>query len=105
MAVKKSASARKSNTSAGKKQTTVKKTQAKKSAAKKPAAKKAPAKKTETKKVQAKKAVAKKPEAKKEVKKKAPSFVASPDIKDKAFLESTASFLSGNACFYNRELS
>ena len=105
MAVKKSASARKSNTSAGKKQTTVKKTQAKKSAVKKPAAKKAPAKKTETKKVQAKKAVAKKPEAKKEVKKKAPSFVASPDIKDKAFLESTASFLSGNACFYNRELS
>ena len=105
MAVKKSASARKSNTSAGKKQTTVKKTQAKKSAAKKPAANKAPAKKTETKKVQAKKAVAKKPEAKKEVKKKAPSFVASPDIKDKAFLESTASFLSGNACFYNRELS
>ena len=105
MAVKKSASARKSNTSAGKKQTTVKKTQAKKSAAKKPAAKKAPANKTETKKVQAKKAVAKKPEAKKEVKKKAPSFVASPDIKDKAFLESTASFLSGNACFYNRELS
>ncbi len=105
MAVKKSASARKSNTSAGKKQTTVKKTQAKKSAAKKPAAKKAPAKKTETKKVRAKKAVAKKPEAKKEVKKKAPSFVASPDIKDKAFLESTASFLSGNACFYNRELS
>ena len=105
MAVKKSASARKSNTSAGKKQTTVKKTQAKKSAAKKPAANKAPAKKTETKKVQAKKAVAKKPEAKKEVKKKVPSFVASPDIKDKAFLESTASFLSGNACFYNRELS
>ena len=105
MAVKKSASARKSNTSAGKKQTTVKKTQAKKSAAKKPAAKKAPANKTETKKVQAKKAVAKKPEAKKEVKKKVPSFVASPDIKDKAFLESTASFLSGNACFYNRELS
>lgn len=105
MAVKKSASARKSNTSAGKKQATAKKTQAKKPAAKKPAAKKAPAKKTETKKVQAKKAVAKKPEAKKEVKKKAPSFVASPDIKDKAFLESTASFLSGNACFYNRELS
>ncbi len=105
MAVKKSASARKSNTSAGKKQTTVKKTQAKKSAAKKPAAKKAPAKKETIKKVQAKKAVAKKPEAKKEVKKKAPSFVASPDIKDKAFLESTASFLSGNACFYNRELS
>ena len=105
MAVKKSASARKSNTSAGKKQTTAKRTQAKKSAVKKPAAKKAPAKKTETKKVQAKKAVAKKPEAKKEVKKKAPSFVASPDIKDKAFLESTASFLSGNACFYNRELS
>jgi len=100
MAVKKSASARKSNTSAGKKQATANKTQAKK-----PAAKKAPAKKTETKKVQAKKAVAKKPEAKKEVKKKAPSFVASPDIKDKAFLESTASFLSGNACFYNRELS
>ena len=105
MAVKKSATARKSNTSAGKKQATAKKTQAKKPAAKKPAAKKAPAKKTETKKVQAKKAVAKKPEAKKEVKKKAPSFVASPDIKDKAFLESTASFLSGNACFYNRELS
>ena len=105
MAVKKSASARKSNTSAGKKQATAKKTQAKKPAAKKAAAKKAPAKKTETKKVQAKKAVAKKPEVKKEVKKKAPSFVASPDIKDKAFLESTASFLSGNACFYNRELS
>ena len=105
MAVKKSASARKTNTSAGKKQATAKKTQAKKSAVKKPAAKKAPAKKTETKKVQAKKAVAKKPEAKMEVKKKAPSFVASPDIKDKAFLESTASFLSGNACFYNRELS
>ena len=109
MAVKKSALVRKSNTSEGKKQTASKKMQAKKSAAKKPAAKKAPAKKAEAKKPAAKKTASKKPSvkaaSKKEVKKKPVPFISSPDVNDKAFLESTASFLSGNACFYNRELS
>ena len=103
MAVKKSASARKVNTSEGKKASS------KKAAAKKPAAKKAPAKKTaakkpETKKEPAKKAAAKKTDAKRPAK-KAASFVSSPEIADPNYSESSASFLSGNACFYNRELS
>ena len=120
MAVKKSAASRKANTSTGKAGTPVKKTAAKKPAAKKPAAKKPAAKKPA-----AKKAAAKKPEAKKaavkkaevkktEVKKTAPkktapkkssSFVASPEVTDAGYSESSASFLSGNDCFYNRELS
>ena len=113
MAVKKSANARKANTSEGKK-TAVKKAAAKKTVAKKPAAKKAPAKKAaakkaEVKKAPAKKVSAKKPQAKKPVKKEAPkksaSFVSSPEIADPNYSESSASFLSGNACFYNRELS
>ncbi len=103
MAVKKSASARKVNTSEGKKASS------KKAAAKKPAAKKAPAKKTaakkpETKKEPAKKAAVKKTDAKRPAK-KAASFVSSPEIADPNYNESSASFLSGNACFYNRELS
>jgi polyphosphate kinase len=93
MAVKKNAAARKVNTSEGKK-TAAKKAPAKKAASKKPAAKKAPAKK----------AASKKPAAKKPAK-KAASFVASPEITDPNYNESSASFLSGNACFYNRELS
>ena len=113
MAVKKSANARKANTSEGKK-TAVKKAAAKKTVAKKPAAKKAPAKKAaakkaEVKKAPAKKVSAKKPQAKKPVKKEAPkksaSFVSSPEIADPNYSESSASFLSGNGCFYNRELS
>ena len=88
MAVKKNAAARKANTSAGKKT----------------AAKKAPAKKAVVKKAEAKKPVAKKP-AKKAAPKKAASFVSSPEIVDPNYSEASASFLSGNACFYNRELS
>ena len=88
MAVKKNAAARKANTSAGKKT----------------AAKKAPAKKAVVKKAEAKKPAAKKP-AKKAAPKKAASFVSSPEIVDPNYSEASASFLSGNACFYNRELS
>ena len=98
MAVKKNASARKTDTSAGKK-AAVKKAPAKKASSKKPAVKKAPAKK----------AAANKPAAKKTAKKATPkkpaSFVSSPEIIDANYSESSASFLSGNACFYNRELS
>ncbi len=89
MAVKKNAAGRKANTTENKKQGTVKKT------AKKPAEKKATVKKSA-----AKKTVDKKPAVK-----KAASFVASPDISKADYNESSASFLSGNACFYNRELS
>ncbi len=89
MAVKKNAAGRKANTTENKKQGTVKKT------AKKPAEKK-----TAVKKSAAKKTVDKKPAVK-----KAASFVASPDISKADYNESSASFLSGNACFYNRELS
>ena len=89
MAVKKNAAGRKANTTENKKQGAVKKT------AKKPAAKKAAVKKSD-----AKKTVDKKPAVK-----KAASFVASPDISKADYSESSASFLSGNACFYNRELS
>ena len=103
MAVKKNAAARKVNTSAGKK-TAAKKAPAKKAAAKKPAAKKAPAKKAVAKKAEAKKPAAKKP-AKKAAPKKAASFVSSPEVVDPNYSEASASFLSGNACFYNRELS
>ena len=103
MAVKKNAAARKANTSAGKK-TAAKKAPAKKAAAKKPAAKKAPAKRAVVKKAEAKKPAAKKP-AKKAAPKKAASFVSSPEIVDPNYSEASASFLSGNACFYNRELS
>ena len=98
MAVKKNASARKTDTSAGKK-AAVKKEPAKKASSKKPAVKKAPAKK----------AAANKPAAKKAPKKAAPqkaaSFVSTPEVFDTGYSESSASFLSGNACFYNRELS
>ena len=89
MAVKKNTAGRKANTTENKKQGAVKKT------AKKPAAKK-----TAVKKSAAKKTVDKKPAVK-----KAASFVASPDISKADYSESSASFLSGNACFYNRELS
>ncbi len=85
MAVKKNASARKTDTSAVKK-AAAKKAPAKKAPAKKPAAKKAPAKKADAKKPAVKKAAVKKPAAKKTAKK-------------------ATSNLSGNACFYNRELS
>ena len=113
MAVKKNASARKVNTSEGKKpaakKAAAKKAPAKKVAAKKPAVKKAPAKKVASKKATVKKVAAKKPAVKKAEKKATPkksaSFVASPEIMEANFKESTASFLSGNACFYNRELS
>ena len=98
MAVKKGASARKTNTST-KKQTTAKKT-ASKTAAKKPAAKK-----TTVKKAAVKKPGAKKVPAKKTSPKKAAKFVSAPEVTDSSFMESGASFLSGNACFYNRELS
>ncbi|MBQ6017443.1 MAG: RNA degradosome polyphosphate kinase [Clostridiales bacterium] len=118
MAVKKGASVRKANTST-KKQTTAKKTAAKasvkKTAAKKTAAKKTTAKKASVKKPSAKKAAAGKTTAKKPVAKKVPEkktapkktskFVSSPEITDASYVESGASFLSGNACFYNRELS
>ncbi len=103
MAVKKGASARKTNTST-KKQTTAKKT-ASKTAAKKPAAKKTTVKKAAVKKPGAKKAPAKKVPAKKTSPKKAAKFVSAPEVTDSSFMESSASFLSGNACFYNRELS
>ena len=98
MAVKKGASARKANTST-KKQATVKKTAAK-ATAKKPAAKKTTVKKTAV-----KKPAAKKVPAKKTAPKKSSRFVSSPEITDSSFMDSSASFLSGNACFYNRELS
>ncbi len=103
MAVKKGASARKTNTST-KKQTTAKKT-ASKTAAKKPAAKKTTVKKAAVKKPGAKKSPAKKVPAKKNSPKKAAKFVSAPEVTDSSFMESSASFLSGNACFYNRELS
>ena len=116
MAVKKNASGRKANTSDNKKQGAVKKTSkkpaAKKAAVKMPAAKKADAKAPAAKKAAkapaAKKTVVKKEEAKKPAKKapkKAASFVASPEVATVEYNESSASFLSGNACFYNRELS
>ena len=108
MAVKKNASARKTDTSAVKK-APAKKASAKKPAAKKPEAKKAPAKKADAKKPAVKKAAVKKPAAKKTAKKATPkkpaSFVSSPEITDANYNEASASFLSGNACFYNRELS
>ncbi len=108
MAVKKNASARKTDTSAVKK-AAAKKAPAKKAPAKKPAAKKVPAKKADAKKPAVKKAAVKKPAAKKTAKKATPkkpaSFVSSPEIIDANYSESSASFLSGNACFYNRELS
>ena len=116
MAVKKNASGRKANTSDNKKQGAVKKTSkkpaAKKAAVKMPAAKKTDAKTPAVKKAAkapaAKKAVVKKEEAKKPAKKapkKAASFVASPEVATVEYNGSSASFLSGNACFYNRELS
>lgn len=108
MAVKKNASARKTDTSAVKK-APAKKASAKKPAAKKPEAKKAPAKKADAKKPAVKKAAVKKPAAKKTAKKATPkkpaSFVSSPEVTDANYNEASASFLSGNACFYNRELS
>ncbi len=98
MAVKKNASARKTDTSAGKK-AAVKKAPAKKASSKNPAVKKAPAKKAAANKPAAKKA------PKKAAPKKAASFVSTPEVFDAGYSESSASFLSGNACFYNRELS
>ena len=102
MAVKKNAAGRKANTTENKKQAAVKKT------AKKPAVKKTAVKKSAAKVPAAKKAAVKKEEPKKTTKKapkKAASFVASPDIENAAYNDSSASFMSGNACFYNRELS
>lgn len=108
MAVKKNASARKTDTSAGKK-AAVKKAPAKKASSKKPAVKKAPAKKAAANKPAAKKApkkaAPKKVAPKKVAPKKAASFVSTPEVFDAGYSESSASFLSGNACFYNRELS
>ena len=98
MAVKKGASARKANTST-KKQTTAKKNAAK-TASKKPAAKKPAAKKAAV-----KKPAAKKVSVKKTSPKKAANFVSTPEITESSQMESVASFLSGNDCFYNRELS
>lgn len=98
MAVKKNASARKTDTSAVKK-AAAKKAPAKKASSKKPAVKKAPAKKAAANKPAAKKA------PKKAAPKKAASFVSTPEVFDAGYSESSASFLSGNACFYNRELS
>ena len=97
MAVKKNASGRKANTSENKKQGAVKKT------SKKPAAKKASAKAPAAKKAAVTKEEIKKPA--KKAPKKAASFVASPEVANVDYSESSASFLSGNACFYNRELS
>ena len=102
MAVKKSANTRKANTS-GAKKTTAKKTAAK--TTKKAAVKKPVVKKASTKKVTAKKAPAKKAPEKKVTAKKSAEFVSTPEQLDAQFMESSASFLSGNACFYNRELS
>jgi len=108
MAVKKNASARKTDTSAGKK-AAVKKAPAKKASSKKPAVKKAPAKKAAANKPAVKKtpkkAAPKKVAPKKVAPKKAASFVSTPEVFDAGYSESSASFLSGNACFYNRELS
>ncbi len=106
MAVKKSAGARKSNTSGAKKVSESKKSAAAKktAVAKKPAAK-ASAKKTPAKKSVEDKSAAKKSTVKKSTAKKSSKFVSSPDIIDAPYLESSASFLSGNAKFYNRELS
>lgn len=120
MAVKKNASVRKANTSAGKAKLTAKKSPSKKAEAKKTAAKKevvkktaakkevtkkADAKKADTKKITVKKTSQKKDAVKKSLPKKSSSFVATPETFSEEFLESSASFLSGNACFYNRELS
>ena len=106
MAVKKSANARKANTTEAKKNAGTKKASAK-SSAKKTSAKKsaAPAKKAAAKKDTVKKAATKKAPAKKVTAKKNAKFVSSPDNIDAPYLESSASFLSGNANFYNRELS
>ena len=103
MAVKKNASARKTDTSAVKK-AAAKKAPAKKASSKKPAVKKAPAKKAAANKPAAKKAP-KKAAPQKAAPKKAASFVSTPEVFDAGYSESSASFLSGNACFYNRELS
>ena len=106
MAVKKSANARKANTTEAKKTAGTKKASAK-SSAKKTSAKKraAPAKKAAAKKATVKKAAAKKSPAKKVTAKKNAKFVSSSDNTDSPYFESSASFLSGNAKFYNRELS
>ena len=106
MAVKKNAGARKANTSGAKKVSESKKSAAAKktAVAKKPAAK-ASAKKAPAKKSVEDKSAAKKSTVKKSAAKKSSKFVSSPDIIDAPYLESSASFLSGNAKFYNRELS
>jgi len=99
MAVKKNASSRKVNTSAAKKQTGSKKVSGKKTASKTNAGKKTSDKKDVAKKNPVKSA------AKKNAPKKTSGFVVSQEYVDDSFLESSASFLSGNSCFYNRELS
>ncbi len=106
MAVKKSANARKANTTETKKNAGAKKASAK-SSAKKTAAKKSaqPAKKAAAKKDTVKKAAAKKAPVKKITAKKKAEFVSSSDNTDSPYFESSASFLSGNSNFYNRELS
>ena len=106
MAVKKNAGARKANTSGAKKVSESKKSAAAKktAVAKKPAAK-ASAKKAPAKKSVEDKSAAKKSTMKKSTAKKSSKFVSSPDNIDAPYLESSASFLSGNAKFYNRELS
>ena len=116
MAVKKNANSRKANTSAGKTSAGSKKTSAKKTTVKKTAVKKEPAKKTTAEKSASQKSDAKKvsskkfapvmiKSAKKAEPKKSSKFIASPEQIDAPVLESSASFLSGNDCFYNRELS
>ena len=99
MAVKKGTSVRKANTSASKK------TSAKKSVVKKTTSKKVTAKKSSAKKTVSKKAAVKVPDQAKNEAKKSSKFVSSPEYADSSFLETSASFLSGNSCFYNRELS
>jgi len=115
MAVKKSAPERKTNTTekavntankSANKKTAAKKTTAKKTTAGKNADKKTAVKKTVSKKTAEKKTAAVKKTAKKtEQSRKSSAFVASSEITVPGFSKEGASFLSGNDCFYNRELS
>ena len=115
MAVKKSAPERKTNTTekavntankSANKKTAAKKTTAKKTTAGKTADKKTAVKKTVSKKTAEKKTAAVKKTAKKtEQSRKSSAFVASSEITVPGFSKEGASFLSGNDCFYNRELS
>ena len=105
MAVKKSAGERKVNTSAektsGSKKASDKKSAAKNTAAKKTTVKKAAAKKGTVQKAESKKSSS----AGKTVPKKSSKFISSSDPTGSPDYESSVSFLSGNECFYNRELS